>query len=218
MSVPPFGHRHGAVPVTILVLLCWATARGLPGSASQPARAPAGAMQGMSMHAGGRPPGPAEADPHSGLPRHSSAPGSTRTVKERCGTASLPRPAAPPERDRGHRIQLDLEDVLPEVLTGHPCSQGGRAAALHGLELGMVEMGATVPRGLSTPRLPARGRQHPAGVGQRNHIPMRTAPALHFPARAPRRAQHCNPQLNRESGKPCERRGVLGTHPTLQRR
>lgn len=57
------GRRHGMVPATILVLLSRAVAHGLPGSAARPARAPAGAMRGMSMRTGGRPPGPAEAHP-----------------------------------------------------------------------------------------------------------------------------------------------------------
>ena len=57
------GRRHGTVPATILVLLSRAMAHGLPGSAARPARAPAGAMQRMSMRTGGRPPGPAEAHP-----------------------------------------------------------------------------------------------------------------------------------------------------------
>lgn len=126
VRVPPSAHRHGTVPVTILVLLYRATAHGLPGSALQPAWAPAGAMRGMSMHAGGRPPGPAEAHPHSGLPCHSSAPGSTRTVEERRGTASLPKPAAPPERDQERRMRLDLEDFSLHVLTepGIPALRG----------------------------------------------------------------------------------------------
>lgn len=105
------GRRHGTVPATILVLLSRAVAPWLPGSAAQPARAPAGAMQGMSMRTGGRPPGPAEAHPHV------RAPGSTgdsqSRARERVGAGlrgrAAPGQPGPSSLRRSQRLGRDLE-------------------------------------------------------------------------------------------------------------
>lgn len=78
-------------------------------------------------------------------------------------------------------MRLDPEDFsLTADRTGHPCSQGWRAAALYGLGMGTVEMGARVPRGLSTPRLPAFCR----GRAAKPH-PCENSPSSALPSKGP---------------------------------
>lgn len=69
---------------------------------------------------------------------------------------------------------------------------------------------------------PTRSRQPPHPCGNSSGPASQQGPGpLPFgaPSLLPQAAaQCCNPLLTRESGKPCERRGVLGIHPTSQQR